>query len=414
MNSLTWLFLVALVAETAVRLWLSGRQIAAARASRAGVPEAFRGRIAPADAVRAADYSAARLSLGRIAVVFELVFKLALTLGGGIAAAQALVAQWPLSPIAADIAVVFVVMVALEVVGLPFALYRTFRIEARYGFNRMTPRLFILDLVKKGVLAACIGLPVLAVAFLLMQRAGGLWWVWAWLAWMIFSVALTWAAPRFIAPLFNKFSPLADAALRERLQVLLERCRFDAQGGLYVMNASLRSSHGNAYFTGIGRNKRIVLFDTLMSALKPAEVEAVLAHELGHFKLHHVRQQLVVSTIASLVGFGILALLKQDAAFYAAFNTLPGDSAALLLFALVLPVFTYFLTPLSSWWSRRHEFEADRFAARYVDANELANALVSLYRDNASLLTPDERYSAFYDSHPPALTRIARLKALKA
>ena len=414
MNKLTWIFLVALAAETAVRLWLSGRQIAAARASRAGVPHEFRGRIAPADAIRAADYSAARLALGRVAVVFELLFKLALTLGGGIAAAQMLVARWPLTPLAADIAVVLLVIVALELLGLPFAIYRTFRIEARYGFNRMTPGLFLRDLSKKAVLAACVGLPVLAVAFLLMERAGGLWWLWAWLAWMVFSLALTWAAPRFIAPLFNKFSPLADAALQERLRVLLERCRFDAQGGLYVMDASLRSSHGNAYFTGIGRNKRIVLFDTLMSALKPTEVEAVLAHELGHFKLHHVRQQLVVSTLASLVAFGILALLKRDPSFYAAFNTLPSDSAALLLFAFVLPVFTYFLTPLSSWWSRRHEFEADRFAARYVDADELASALVSLYRDNASLLTPDVRYSAFYDSHPPALTRITRLKALKA
>lgn len=414
MNALTVVFLVALVAEAAVRLWLSGRQISAALASRAGVPEPFRGRIASADVLRAADYSAARLRLGRIAVGFELMFKLALTLGGGIAAAQTLVAQWQLADIRADIAVVFVVMVSLEILGLPFAIYRTFRIEARYGFNRMSPRLFALDLAKKAGLGVLIGLPVLGVVFLLMERTGDFWWLWAWLAWMVFSVVLTWAAPSLIAPLFNKFSPLADEGLRRRLQVLLERCRFDAQGGLFVMNASLRSSHGNAYFTGIGRNKRIVLFDTLMSALTPAELEAVLAHELGHFKLHHVRQQLVVSAIVSMAGFGILALLKQEPSFYAAFHTLPGDAAALLLFALVLPVFTYFLTPLSAWWSRRHEFEADRFAARYVDADDLASALVCLYRDNASLLTPDERYSAFYDSHPPALARIARLKALKA
>lgn len=411
---MTLAFLVALVAEAAVRLWLLNRQIAAARASRATVPEAFRERIAIADLSRAADYSSARLGLGRVAVIFELMIKLALTLGGGIGAAQSLVARLSLPELWSDVTVVLVVMVVLELLGLPFDLYRTFRIEARFGFNRTSPALYLQDLGKKGLLALLLGVPLLAVVFTLMGRTGAHWWLWAWLAWLVFSVLLTWAAPRFIAPLFNKFSPLSDAALKERLEVLLHRCSFQADGGLFVMNASLRSSHGNAYFTGIGRNKRIVLFDTLTGALKPAEVEAVLAHELGHFKLHHVRYQLIVSSVAALMGFGILALLARDPSFYASFHVEPANSAALLLFVLVLPVFTYFLKPLGSWWSRRHEFEADRFAARFIDADDLANALVSLYRDNASLLTPDARYSAFYDSHPPALVRIARLRALKA
>ena len=414
MNTLTVLFLLAIGAESAVRLWLASRQLAAADRSRGVVPEPFGTRFKTEDMARAADYSGARLRLGRWSVIFELILKLALTLGGGIAAAQSLIAPLALPGIWNDVGLIALVVLGVELIGLPFSIYRTFWIEAHYGFNRMTPSLYLLDLAKQAALAVVIGLPILAAVLALMRAAGPAWWLWAWLAWLAFSVLLSWAAPRFIAPLFNRFAPLQDADLKQRLNVLLERCGFKAEGGLFVMNASLRSSHGNAYFTGIGRNKRIVFFDTLLSTLSAAQVEAVLAHELGHFKLHHVRQRLWLSAVVSLLGFALLAILIRDTAFYQSFNVQPGNGAALLLFFFVLPAFTYFLTPISSWWSRRHEFEADHFAARYADADELAAALVNMYRDNASLLTPDPRYSAFYDSHPPALVRIARLKTLKA
>jgi STE24 endopeptidase len=343
----------------------------------------------------------------------EFVLKLLLTLGGGIFAAQVLIARLALPGIWSDVAVIALVGVVVELIGLPFSIYRTFHIEARYGFNRTTPALYVLDLLKQTALAIVIGLPILAAVLALMRLAGPAWWLWAWLAWLAFSVLLSWAAPRFIAPFFNRFAPLENPELKERLNVLLDRCGFKAEGGLFVMNASLRSAHGNAYFTGIGRNKRIVFFDTLLAALSPPQVEAVLAHELGHFKLHHVRQRLLLSSVISLLGFILLAILLRQPYFYTAFHVQPSNAAALLLFFFVLPAFTYFLTPIASWWSRVHEFEADRFAARYADAEELAAALVNMYRDNASLLVPDPRYSAFYDSHPPALARIARLRALK-
>jgi len=252
------------------------------------------------------------------------------------------------------------------------------------------------------------------VILLLMQRAGTLWWLYAWFVWVGFTVLITWAYPSFIAPLFNKFTPLHDAALKERTEALLQRCGFSSRG-VFVMDGSRRSVHGNAYFTGVGRNKRIVFFDTLLERLQIAEVEAVLAHELGHFSLHHVRWRLVLSLGLGLVGLAVLGFLAQWSDFYAAFGvTTPSSHTALLLFVFVLPVFTYFTTPISAWWSRKHEFEADEFAAKFADARQLAEALVKLYRDNATTLTPDSLHSAFYDSHPPALVRITRLQQLAA
>jgi STE24 endopeptidase len=254
----------------------------------------------------------------------------------------------------------------------------------------------------------------------LMDRAGTWWWLWAWLVWLSVSLALAWAAPRFIAPLFNRFSPLDNAALRERVESLLARCGFTAGGGVFVMDGSRRSAHGNAYFTGIGRNKRIVFFDTLLERIDQEEIEAVLAHELGHFRLHHVRQRLVASGLSMLAGLALLGWLARQPAFYAALGVAtpgaatPSPAMALLLFLVVVPVFTYFATPLEAWWSRRHEREADDFAVHYASADRLAAALVKLYRDNAATLTPDPVHSAFYDSHPPALERIARLQRLAA
>jgi STE24 endopeptidase len=411
--NLTVLFIAALAAETAVRLWLASRQIAAVCANRERVPELFAGAIGLAEQRRAADYTAARAGFGRWATVFEALLKLALTLGGGLAACEAWVRHLHWSEPWQGTLLVLAVLGLLQVLGLPFALWRTFRIEARFGFNRMTARLFVLDLLKRLLLGAAIGAPLILATLVLMQQAGALWWVWAWLVWLGVSLALAWAAPRFIAPLFNRFSPLTDAALLERVESLLARCGFKAGGGVFVMDGSRRSAHGNAYFTGIGRNKRIVFFDTLLARIDGEEIEAVLAHELGHFRLHHVRQRLAVSAVSMLAGLALLGWLARQPGFYTALGVPAASPAmALLLFAVVVPVFMFFATPLEAWWSRRHEREADDFAATYARADRLAGALVKLYRDNASTLTPDPVHSAFYDSHPPALERIARLHRL--
>jgi STE24 endopeptidase len=415
LRGFTVLFVAALIAETAVRLWLSSRQIAAVRAHRDRVPELFAGRIALAEQQRAADYTVSRGQVTRWATLFEALIKLALTLGGGLAAIQMLVgrAHWP-EPWQGTL-LVLCVLFLLQLVGLPFSLWRTFRVEARFGFNRTTPRLFALDLLKQWVLGFAIGAPLALATLALMDRAGAWWWLWAWLVWLAVSLTLAWAAPRFIAPLFNRFSPLDNAALRERVEALLARCGFTAGGGVFVMDGSRRSAHGNAYFTGIGRNKRIVFFDTLLERIDPEEIEAVLAHELGHFRLHHVRQRLLVSGLSILAGLALLGWLARQPAFYSTLGVAaPSPAMALLLFLVVVPVFTYFATPLEAWWSRRHEREADDFAVRYASADRLAAALIKLYRDNAAPLTPDPVHSAFYDSHPPALERITRLQQLAA
>jgi STE24 endopeptidase len=308
-------------------------------------------------------------------------------------------------------AVVISVLATMLIIGLPFSVYRTFKIEARFGFNRITPALFISDLAKRAVLGLLFAGPLLVIAITLMEKAGNAWWLWLWGVYTLLSLGLSWAYPRFIAPLFNRFSPLTDESLNARIGALLNRCGFSSNG-VFVMDGSRRSAHGNAYFTGVGRNKRIVFFDTLMERLGGAEIEAVLAHELGHFRLAHVKQRLVLSMVGSLVGLAILAWFAQQAWFYTALGVAtPSTHAALLLFMLVTPAFTYFATPLSAWWSRRHEFQADDFAIAHADRTALADALVKLYRDNASTLTPDPVHSAFYDSHPPALIRIARLRA---
>jgi STE24 endopeptidase len=302
----------------------------------------------------------------------------------------------------------------MSAISLPLSLYRTFGIEARFGFNRTTPAIFVGDLLKGLVLSLALGAPLLYVVLLLMDRAGQLWWIYAWLVWVAFTLFITWAWPTLIAPLFNRFTPLSDETLKQRTEALLERCGF-ASKGVFVMDGSRRSVHGNAYFTGVGRNKRIVFFDTLIERLQAAEIEAVLAHELGHFRLHHVRSRLVLSLGMGLAGLALLGALATWPEFYASLGvTTASGHTALLLFVMVLPVFTFFLTPLSSWWSRKHEFEADEFAAKFANAQQLADALVKLYRDNATTLTPDELHSAFYDSHPPALIRIARLQQLNA
>ena len=413
MQWLTWGFLIAVAAETLTRLWLGSRQIAAVQQHRDQVPEPFRGQIALADQQKAADYTVTRVRLGRWATVVEALVKLLLTLGGGLAAVDAVWRHTGLAEPWRGAFVVATVLLLMQLIDLPFSLWRTFRVEARFGFNRVSPRLYALDLAKQFLLSALLGGPLLLATLTLMEHAGTRWWVWAWLIWLAWTLALTWAAPRFIAPLFNRFTPLTDESLKKRVETLLERCGFAARGGVFVMDGSLRSAHGNAYFTGIGRNKRIVFFDTLLSRIEAPEIEAVLAHELGHFRLHHVRQRLVVSVLLTLGALALLAWLAREPGFYSALGVpMPSAAMALLLFSLTVPVLAFFATPAMSWWSRRHEREADDFAAEHADAGKLAAALVKLFRDNAATLTPDRIHSAFFDSHPPALERIGRLNAL--
>jgi STE24 endopeptidase len=413
MQWLTWLFVAAVAAETVTRLWLGTRQIAAVQSHRDVVPDLFREQISLADQQKAADYTTARVRMGRVATVVEALVKIALTVGGGLAAVDAVWRHSALHEPWRGLLLVTSVMLLLQLVGLPFSLWRTFKVEARFGFNRVSPRLYVLDLLKQWLVAALLGGPLLLATLALMDYAGRGWWLWVWAIWLVWTLGVTWAAPKFIAPLFNKFSPLADEALKQRVETLLQRCGFAARGGVFVMDGSLRSAHGNAYFTGIGRNKRIVFFDTLLARIDAPEIEAVLAHELGHFRLHHVRQRLAVTVMLTFGGLALLAWLARQPGFYSALGAaVPSSAMALLLFIVTVPVLTFFATPVMSWWSRRHERQADDFAVQYADAGKLAAALVKLFRDNASTLTPDRMHSAFFDSHPPALERIQRLHAL--
>ncbi len=412
MNWFTWMFLAALAAETATRLWLASRQIDAVIAHRNRVPEAFQGQIALADQQKAADYTLARVRLGRWATVVESLIKVGFTLGGGLAAVDAWVRHAAGTEPWHGCLAILTVFLMLQLLGLPFSLWRTFRIEARFGFNRISPRLFAADLAKRLLLGLVLVAPLALVTLWLMDRTGTWWWVWAWLVSLSTMVIVTWAAPRFIAPLFNRFTAITDATLKQRVEALLQRCGYEAGGGVFVMDGSRRSAHGNAYFTGIGRNKRIVFFDTLLARIDLAEIEAVLAHELGHFRLHHVRQRMITALFSTLAALALLGWLARLPEYYSAFGVPENSAMALLLFALTIPAFAFFTTPIESWWSRRQELAADEFAAKHADAGNLVTALVKLYRDNATTLTPDRVHSAFYDSHPSAVERIARLQRL--
>ena len=414
MHWLTLLFIVAVITSTALELWLSRRQVAAVAAHRDRVPEPFADTVSAEDHAKAADYTIAKARFGRIGDIVNAAVTLGLTLGGGIAAIDALWRHTGWTQPWLGAAVIATVFCVTGIISLPLSVWSTFRLEARFGFNRTTPALYLADLGKSLLLAVLLGTPLLLATLTLMERAGQLWWVWAWLLWLAVMFLMTWAFPAFIAPLFNKFSPLKDEVLKSRIEALLTRCGF-ASKGVFVVDNSRRSSHGNAYFTGIGRHKRIVFFDTLLERLAHPEVEAVLAHELGHFQLKHVRKRLLVSIATTFVGLALLGWLTDQPTFYAALGVpLPSTHAALLLFVLAAPVFTFFATPLGSLWSRRHEFEADAFATQHASATELAAALVKLYRDNASTLTPDSLYATFHYSHPPALERIARLRTTAA
>jgi STE24 endopeptidase len=407
---LTQLYIAAVVIATLLELWLAARQVAAVSRHRGAVPMPFAGSVSAQEHAKAADYTIAKARLARITLVVDAALALALTVGGGIAYIDAVWRASGWSQPWLGLAVIGSVALVIQLVNLPFSIWRTFGLEARFGFNRTTPALYLADLAKGMALAVILGGGLVAATLLLMERAGGWWWVWAWGLWLAVMLVMAWAWPAFIAPLFNRFSPLKDQSLKERIEALLTRCGF-ASKGVFVVDNSRRSSHGNAYFTGIGRHKRIVFFDTLLERLAPPEVEAVLAHELGHFRLKHVRQRLLLSIGTSFAGLALLGWLAAHSGFYTTLGVpQPSTHAALLLFMLVAPAFMFFVTPLSAQWSRRHEFAADEFATRYADARELAAALVKLHRDNASTLTPDPVYAAFYYSHPPPLARILRLQ----
>ncbi|MBB5419658.1 STE24 endopeptidase [Paraburkholderia atlantica] len=409
----TALFIVAVVAMVGTKLWLASRQIRFVVAHREQVPSQFANTIALTAHQRAADYTVERTRLAMVEIVVGAAVLIWLTLLGGVQMLDLAISDWLGRGYAGQIALVAAVIAITSAIDLPFDYYRQFVVEQRFGFNRMSKSLFFLDRLKGALLGIAFGLPLLFVVLWLMNRAGNLWWLWAWVVWVAFQMFALLIFPTFIAPLFNKFEPLKDEALVTRIEALMKRCGFAAKG-LFVMDGSRRSAHGNAYFTGFGASKRIVFFDTLLARLSGREIEAVLAHELGHFKRRHVMKRMLVTFAISLAMLALLGWLTQCVWFYEGLGVRPsligGNSGlALVLFFLALPVFMFFVTPLGSLSSRKHEFEADAFAATQTNAHDLINALVKLYEDNASTLTPDPLYTAFYYSHPPASQRIDRL-----
>ncbi len=415
-SHLTLLFAAALLASLAAKFWLATRQMRHVAVHRDQVPAAFAGTVTLDAHRRGADYTLAKGRFGLLATAFGTLVLLGWTLLGGLDALnQALLAT--LQPRFGYMAYQLGLLAAFTLIGslldLPFELYSTFRIEQRFGFNRMTPRLFVVDLLKNAAVGALIGLPLAALILWIMGATGALWWLWAWGAWVAFNLVLLVLYPTVIAPLFNKFEPLADVALKERVHALMQRCGFAAKG-LFVMDGSRRSAHANAYFTGLGSAKRVVFLDTLLQRLSPGEVEAVLAHELGHFSHRHVQKRMVGIFGFSLFALGLLGWLSTQTPFYEGLGVnpnmaAPNDALALLLFMLALPPFGFFVSPLMAYFSRRHEFEADAYACAQASGQDLANALLKLHEDNAATLTPDPVYVRFYYSHPPASERLAAL-----
>lgn len=426
--ALTLAFAVALMLGLVLKYWLATRQIRHVARHRATVPAAFAGTITLAAHQKAADYTLAKTRFGLLETAVGAALLLGWTLFGGLHVLNQALLQWLGGGMLQQLALIAAFVLIGGLIELPLSLYQTFVIEQRFGFNKMSFKLWLADLAKSTVLGALIGLPIAALILWVMGATGSVWWLWAWGVWMGFNLLLLLIYPTFIAPLFNKFQPLEDEGLKARVTALMQRCGFAAKG-LFVMDGSRRSAHANAYFTGFGAAKRVVFFDTLLAKLSPGEVDAVLAHELGHFKHKHILKRIVSLFALSLAGFALLGWLATQAWFYTglgvspslsllaptlgaiAGQASPNDALALLLFVLVSPVFSFFIAPLLALFSRKHEFEADAYAAQQTNGADLGHALLKLYEDNASTLTPDPLYVAFYYSHPPASERLARLTA---
>ncbi len=413
MNTFTYIFLVALVISYAIQFWLSFRQKNYVLAHRNEVPDAFKDKVSLKDHQKAADYTVEKGNLSDLDSALGIVFLLILTLGGVMDLVFKSWADFGFSPIITGLgamASIFIVMTLLE---LPSSYYQTFVIEEKYGFNKSNLQQFFKDQALSIGLVFAIGMPLLGLILWIMDSIGSTWWLWAWALLISVSLLMSWLFPTVIAPLFNKFTPMEEGTLKERIQGLLERCGFSSQG-IFIMDGSKRSGHGNAYFTGMGKNKRIVFFDTLIESLDDEELEAVLAHELGHFKCKHVTKMLIASSITTLISFAILGWLINEPWFFSglgvSYVSEYSNAAALLLFTLVSPIFTPFMQPISAYFQRKFEFEADDFASNNAKAKKMISGLVKLYQENASTLTPDPLYSAFYYSHPPAAIRIAHLE----
>ena len=409
---LTYTFVCLLILTSVIRIWLGRRHIAYVQHHRNAVPVAFNDNIALDAHQKAADYAAEKTKLAMTESIAQMLLLLILTLGGGL---QFIDDIWryalPAQEIMRGAFVICSVLLLSSLIDVPYDYYRTFVVDAKFGFNKMTVSMFYSDLIKHSLVGVVLGAPILFAALWLMQSAGEFWWLYLWLVWALFNLLMLAVYPTFIAPLFNKFSPLKDEALKLRIENLLTKCGFKSQG-LFVMDGSSRSSHGNAYFTGFGASKRVVFFDTLLERLNANEIEAVLAHELGHFKHQHVTKRIAMMFVVSFLGLALLGwLINQPGFYYGLGVTHISTYMALMLFLLVSPVFLFLLRPLMASYSRKNEFEADSYAAEHASANDLVKALVKLYRDNASTLTPDPLHSAFYDSHPPASIRISKLAA---
>jgi STE24 endopeptidase len=413
--ALTLVFAFALILGLVLKFWLATRQIRHVAGHRQAVPPAFASTITLAAHQKAADYTITKARFGLLELAVGMVLLIGWTLLGGLNALNQTLASWLGAGMAQQLALIAAFVLIGGLIELPLSLYQTFVIEERFGFNKMTLKLWLVDLLKSSLIGALIGLPIAALILWVMGAAGWAWWLWAWGIWMGFNLLLLLIYPTFIAPWFNKFQPLEDESLKARVTALMQRCGFAAKG-LFVMDGSKRSAHGNAYFTGFGAAKRVVFFDTLLSKLNPGEVDAVLAHELGHFKYKHILKRIVSLFALSLLGFALLGWLATQLWFYSGLGVNPNlsgpnDALALLLFVMVAPIFSFFISPLLALFSRKHEFEADAYAVAQTSGQDLASALLKLYEDNASTLTPDPLYVAFYYSHPPASERLARLTA---
>jgi STE24 endopeptidase len=411
MNTFSYIFLGAVVFGFALQWVLTRRHINHVSEHREQVPSAFSDKIPLADHQKAADYTQAKAKTGLVELCFATLVLLIWTLGGGLQWLDSFWREFGLSEIFTGVGFIFSAILVGSIIDIPFSIYRTFKLEQDFGFNKTTASTFIIDILKNTLVLSLIGIPLLALILWIMQNAGSQWWLYVWCTWFGFSLFMMWAYPAFIAPLFNKFRSLEEGDLKQKIENLLSRNGF-VSSGIFVMDGSSRSTHGNAYFTGLGANKRIVFFDTLINELSPDEIEAVLAHELGHFKCHHIRKRIAMMAAIFLAGFALLGWLIELPWFYHGLGVSQASSyMALMLFVMVSPVFTIFLQPIFSQLSRKHEFEADDFAAAQAKPADLIQALVKLYKENANTLTPDPLYSAFHDSHPPAPIRIAHLSA---